>query len=115
MGRLLFGRKYHGTYSSDNPPALSAKEPYTIINTKPLHTGGEHWVALARVPETTGKLMHYGSFGRPHTELFPGKFPGAIDKELDAEQNNEATNCGQRCLAWLILFEVYGPETAKLV
>ena len=114
MARLLLGRKYHGTYSSDRPPALTVREPYAIINTKPSHTGGEHWVALARVPRT-GKLMHYDSFGRSHAQLFPGIFPGAIDTELDAEQENEATDCGQRSLAFLVIFDRYGSKAAKLV
>ena len=71
-------------------------------------------MALARVPRT-GKLVHYDSFGRSHAQLFPGKFPGAIDTELDAEQKDEATDCGQRSLAWLIVFDRYGSEAAKLV
>ena len=114
MGRLLFGRKYHGTYSSDNAPALSAREPYAIIYTTPSHTGGEHWVAMARVPRT-GRLMHYDSFGWSHTQLFPQKIPGAIDTELDAEQSKDTTDCGQRSLAWLLFFHNFGPDAARQI
>lgn len=115
IGRQLFGRKFAGVYSSDQRPALSKKAPYAILNTKPASSGGEHWVALARVP-STGKLMHYDSFGRSHRELFPDRWEDrAVDTELDAEQDERTTECGQRSIAWLLLFDQLGPSAAKMI
>ena len=54
-GKHLLGDKFAGVYSSDQRPALSKKKPYAILNTKPTSSGGEHWVALARMP-STGKI-----------------------------------------------------------
>ena len=48
-GREVLGDKFAGVYSSDEHPALSKKKPYTILNTKPTSSGGEHWVGLARI------------------------------------------------------------------
>ena len=114
-GKHLLGDKFAGVYSSDQRPALSKKKPYAILNTKPTSSGGEHWVALARMPPT-GKLMHYDSFGRSHRQLFPDRWEDeAIDTELDVEQDERTTECGQRSLAWLLLFDQLGSSAAKMI
>ena len=71
-GKQLLGDKFAGVYSSDQRPALGKKKPYAILNTKPTSSGGEHWVGLDRMP-STGKIMHYDSFGRSHQQLFPSR------------------------------------------
>jgi len=114
-GRQLLGDKFAGVYSSDQRPALSKKMPYAILNTKPVSSGGEHWVGLARMP-STGKIMHYDSFGRSHRQLFPNRWEDqAIDTELDIEQDQRTTECGQRSLAWLLLFDQLGSSAAKMI
>lgn len=114
-GRQLLGDKFAGVYSSDQRPALSKKMPYAILNTKPISSGGEHWVGLARMP-STGKIMHYDSFGRSHRQLFPNRWEDqAIDTELDIEQDERTTECGQRSLAWLLLFDQLGSSAAKMI
>ena len=114
-GKHLLGDKFAGVYSSDQRPALSKKKPYAILNTKPTSSGGEHWVALARMP-STGKIMHYDSFGRSHRQLFPDRWEDeAIDTELDVEQDERTTECGQRSLAWLLLFDQLGSPAAKMI
>ena len=115
VGKQLLGDKFAGVYSSDQRPALSKKKPYAILNTKPASSGGEHWVGLARIP-STGKLMHYDSFGRSHEQLFPSRWEDeAIDTELDIEQDELTTECGQRSLAWLLLFDQLGSSAAKMI
>ena len=97
--KQLLGDKFAGVYSSDQRPALSNKKPYAILNTKPMSPGGEHWEGLARMP-STGKIMYYDSFGRSHRRLFPDRWEDeAIDTELDVEQDERTTECGQRSLA----------------
>ena len=114
-GRQLLGDKFAGVYSSDQRPALSKKMPYAILNTKPISSGGEHWVGLARMP-STGKIMHYDSFGRSHRQLFPNRWEDqAIDTEPDIEQDERTTECGQRSLAWLLLFDQLGSSAAKMI
>ena len=122
-GKHLLGDKFAGVYSSDQRPALSKKKPYAILNTKPASSGGEHWVGLAcsftgnfgSLP-SNGKIMHYDSFGRSHEQLFPSRWEDeAIDTELDVEQDERTTECGQRSLAWLLLFDQLGSPAAKMI
>ena len=113
MGHALLGTKFKGMYASDRIPALTAKQPYAIINNKP--APGEHWLGVARVPRT-GRVMVYDSFGRSHAKLLPGALPpGTQDTDPDIEQSVAQTNCGQRSLAWLVVFDRLGPATAQLV
>ena len=115
VGKQLLGDKFAGAYSSDQRPALSKKKPYAILNTKPTSSGGGHWVGLARMPPN-GKIMHYDSFGRSHRQLFPDRWEDeAIDTELDVEQDERTTECGQRSLAWLLLFDQLGSSAAKMI
>ena len=114
-GKHLLGDKFAGVYSSDQRPALSKKKPYAILNTRPTSSGGEHWVGLARMP-SNGKIMHYDSFGRSHEQLFPSRWEDeAVDTELDVEQDERTTECGQRSLAWLLLFDQLGSSAAKMI
>ena len=39
----------------------------------------------------------------------------AIDTELDVEQDERTTECGQRSLAWLLLFDQFGSSAAKMI
>ena len=113
-GKQLLGDKFAGVYSSDQRPALSKKKPYAILNRKPASSGGEDWIA-ACMP-STGKIMHYDSFGRSHRKLFPDRWEDeAIDTELDVEQDEQTTGCGQRSLAWLLLFDQLGSSAAKMI
>ena len=113
-GKQLLGDKFAGVYSSDQRPALSKKKPYAILNTKPTQSGGEHWVGLART--INNQIMHYDSFGRSHRQLFPNRWEDqAIDTELDVEQDERTTECGQRSLAWLLLFDQLGSSAAKMI
>ena len=114
FGKQLLGEKFAGVYSSDQRPALSKNKPYAILNTKPMSSGGEYWIGLARIP-TTGKVMHYDSFGRSHRQLFPDRWKDAVNTDLDAEQDDRKTECGQRSLAWLLLFDKLGPSAAKII
>ena len=115
VGLELFGARFKGVFASDGFPALSASQPYAVVNNKPAATGGEHWLGIARVPRT-GRVMVYDSFGRSHAKLLPGALPpGTQDTDPDVEQLVAQTNCGQRSLAWLVVFDILGPAAAQLV
>jgi hypothetical protein len=110
-GKSLFGPKYAGTFTSDQVPYDDPRWKYCIANVSEAGEPGTHWVAIAR---HRGGYMHYDSFGRPAEELIdpPEKLD---DTELDAEQDEKEENCGARCLAWLMMFENYGPAIAKKI
>ena len=114
MGRHLFGTKFRGVFASDGFPALSARQPYAIVNTKSAASGGEHWLGVARVPRT-GRLLVYDSYGRTHTSLLRTLPPGSEDAELDAEQELSEKKCGQRALAWLVVADRLGYPAARKV
>ena len=101
MGALLFEDMWGGVYMSDqNTP----RNKYCIINTDRSGGSGEHWVAVA------GKYQ-YDSFGRQNIL----NRRGLIDTDNDAEQRHAEMNCGQRCLAWLLVFDSMGPDFAKTI
>ena len=101
MGSLLFESMWGGVYMSDQDIPLNK---YCIVNTDLSGGPGEHWVAVA------GNYQ-YDSFGRRnilHRRVL-------TDTDNDAEQQRSETNCGQRCLAWLLVFDYMGPEYAKTI
>lgn len=115
--RHLFGKKFHGVYMRDEIPRdLSNKTPYAILNldadTDP--GDGSHWIAVAFQDNV---VLVYDSFGQLHEtpkeliELY-GK---ATVTDPDAEQSLDETNCGARCVAWLLLTDLFGLTEAKKI
>ena len=90
-GRALFGQAFNGVFAADE---RFPEAGYSIVNTKARRTGGEHWLAIAN------GLM-YDSFGR--------------DASGDAEQHIAQKDCGQRCLAWLCVYDELGAAIAATV
>lgn len=101
MGLREFPDRWKGIFMSDETYPLRG---YSIVNTDPAGQPGEHWVAVA-------DGMLYDSFGRANLI----NNPTLVDTELDAEQLIEEENCGQRCLAWLSVHYLLGPEAAKTI
>ena len=99
-----------GVFTPDDNPKLTRSQPYAIVNTKP--APGEHWCALCY---TEPGVLHYDSYGRSHSKLFPGKFKKGKDSDKDVEQALDTTECGQRCIAWLLCCHFFGPEVAELI
>lgn len=114
LGNEYFGSKFTGVFPADQIPKLSARKPYAIINLDKSGQPGSHWIALAYSKRriSGARIMVYDSFGRPTKTILPslkGKF---IDTEYDAEQGLKEENCGARSLAWLLLFDLFGPKVA---
>ena len=107
-GVQLFGKKYKGTHSAaihmTVPRMLMQFGDCCILNTSS-KMPGEHWVAFARGKK---QMYAYDSFGRHVSGL-------ASDADMDAEQAILESNCGQRCLAWLMVFNKHGEDVAKLI
>ena len=90
-GKALFGGRFNGAFAADE---RFPEAGYSIVNTETRQTGGAHWLAIAN-----GLL--YDSFGR--------------DQSGDAEQHVVQKDCGQRCLAWLCVYDEFGPDFAATV
>ena len=105
-GRSLFGPLFAGVYPIDRIPTLTEARPYAIVNLDQSHEPGSHWIALAHFD---AQRMTYDSFGRDPDQLGLS----GLGTDPDAEQDVAETNCGARCLAWLVLFHVFGPGIAS--
>ena len=116
MGNTLFGNKFHGVYAANEIPVITKMKPYCIANLDERGESGSHWVALVRV---NGKeVMFYDSFGRKQTQLLPKlKIKGKriVDTDRDKEQKIIEDNCGQRCLAFLAVYDTFGRNHAILI
>lgn len=111
----LFGTKFHGVYTADNLPHLTKKVPYAIINLDKTGEPGSHWVATALYKKDN--LLMYDSFGRKTPDIIPevAEKYNYVDTDYDPEQDEKEYNCGQRCIAWLLVFDNYGYGIAKLI
>ena len=115
FGRTLFGTAFHGVYMRDEVPRFGRRRPYAILNLDASHKNGSHWIALAFLRPK--QLLVYDSFGSLHDmpEEILAKYPKSIPTDPDAEQRADEKNCGQRCLAWLLLFDIYGARDAARI
>ena len=119
IGKKIFGSKYKGTFPSDKIPKLTDKSPYAILNLDKSTEPGSHWIAIAKHPKNNNTLV-YDSFGRKGSTIIKSlTYSGngeIINSDLkDNEQKIEETNCGSRVIAWLVIVEKYGWNSAKLI
>lgn len=116
IGKKLLGVKFRGVYPSDKIPRLNDLTPYCILNLDKSTERGSHWVALAKHGDNS---ILYDSFGRNDKKIIPAlRYSGngrIINTEDDSEQHVLETNCGARCLAFLIFFDEYGAKLAMYV
>jgi len=86
-----------------------------IINLDNSSQPGSHWIALFKTPRR-GTII-YDSFGRKAKKILNKKLYSKnplesigkyLETENDAEQRIDESNCGQRCLAWLLVCNLYG-------
>ncbi len=118
VGYQTLGRRFKGVYPSDRIPRLNDLEPYAIINLDNSSKEGSHWIALA-LDADDQRLSVYDSFGRESLKIIPSLYEAyggrIIDSDNDREQRLKEDNCGQRCLAWLLVFDNLGPTAARTV
>lgn len=98
-----------GVFDRDEQMPRASDGPLLgVKNTGTYQEGGEHWVAIYRDPHRT---VAYDSFGRQvYLDGVPLESP-----EDDAEQSSGESNCGQRCLAWLLLVQDQGIDAAMSI
>ena len=118
-GQQLLGDKFAGVYSSDQRPALSKKKAVrnsqheaSLVRRRTLDCPCSYaldWQNYALrfvcsiAPTTISKSM--GGRGNRYRTT----------SELDVEQDEQMTECGQRSLAWLLLFDQFGSSAAKMI
>ncbi len=109
LGRYFFGKKFKGVYSEDNIPIL--KNQYAIIN-----IDNAHWLGMANDGKNT---YIYDTFGRNSKKILPEIFRSGngniIDSDRKPEQIKSEEDCGQKCIAWLCLFDNYGSIITKFI
>lgn len=113
---------YKGAVPRDKIPILNNNE-CCIVNTDDSKGGGVHWLALAS--DSKGKQYFYDSFARDYKKLVPElRRKTIINSDIkDREQQDISikgdkkteTNCGARCIAWLLVFQKLGPKYAELI
>lgn len=112
-GKSYFGNKFIGVFSSDKIPKL-LKNQMAIINLDKSNNSGSHWVAIVK---NSKKIYLYDSFGRKVHKILPSLLSSnngvVIETEEDKEQEIDEENCGQRCLAFLKIFDKYNWIGAK--
>jgi hypothetical protein len=118
-GKTLFGNKYVGTFTSDKFPKLTDNKPYCIINVDTSNQTGSHWVGVCKY-KGEDKYLFFDSFGRKSVSLISNvvKYLGKnkiIDTNYDKDQLIKQTDCGQRCLGFLVLCELFGTNVSKLL
>ena len=116
VGKKILGVKFKGVFPSDKIPKLHDLTPYCILNLDKSTESGSHWVALAK--DGTNSIL-YDSFGRDDKKIIPNlSYSGngrILNTDKDAEQGILETNCGARCLAWLVFFDNWGAKSAMLI
>jgi hypothetical protein len=119
VAKSLLGSKFKGIFPADQLPKLTKTQPYAIVNLDSSWEEGSHWIALAKSGK---KVIFYDSFGRPAKSILPllkpergGGGTTIVNTEDDAEQGVEETNCGQRSISFLLLFDKYGEKMALQV
>ena len=115
-GKKLLGVKFKGVYPSDKIPKLNDLSPYAILNLDTSKERGSHWIAIAKKDNNT---YMYDSFGRKNMKIIPNlAYSGngrIIDVDRDAEQKILEMDCGARSIAWLVFFDRWGADCAKLI
>lgn len=118
-GKKLLGVKFKGVYPSDKIPKLNDLSPYCILNLDKSNESGSHWVALAKIPHPSKDSVIYDSFGRDYKKIIPNlEYSGngkIKNTDRDAEQKKLETDCGSRCLSFLMVLDKKGLDTALLI
>jgi hypothetical protein len=116
IGHKMLSVAFKGVYPADKIPILNDLKKYAILNLDTSKEPGSHWVAIAKDKENT---YIYDSFGRSNKKIIrPLSCSGngrIIDTDRDVEQGLSETNCGARSLAWLVLFDKWGADVARLI
>ena len=107
----LFEELYVGSYPSDMIPELKPNH-CAIINSDPSNSLGTHWLCI--IANSTGKVLKYNSFGDTQPSVTVN-ISTALNADLDSEQIPKENNCGQRAIAWLLVYYLHGEDVAMTI
>lgn len=112
-GKKIFGVKFKGVFPSDKIPKLNDLSPYCVLNLDHSGEPGSHWIALAKMGDDT---LVYDSFGRNYKRIIPNldysQNGTIVNTDADVEQGILETDCGARCLAFLMVVDRHGKDVA---
>lgn len=103
--RAHFESEYKGIFAANTHPSDMSRG-FFIINTDPFRLPGEHWTAVA-------DGLFYDSFDRKSSKLFPEVILPATGKNRNTEQKATESNCGERCLAFFVVYKEFGRTAAE--
>jgi hypothetical protein len=103
--RKYFEGDFKGVFAANTHPEDMSKG-YYIINTDPFQLPGTHWTAVA-------DGLFYDSFDRKSTKLFPEVTLHGTGKSSKTRQKISESNCGERCIAFLVCFKEFGAAAAQ--
>ena len=104
LARKLLGERFIGVMPrSEFHDGLLTPGQFAIVNT------GEHWVALIKLGKD--RTLLYDSYGR-RMRVGEGRL---VYPEQDPEQSYSEYNCGQRSLAFIVLYVLHGLEAAMTI
>ena len=109
LGKMQFGDKFKGVFAANTHPQ-DMSDGFFIINTDPFQMPGVHWTAVAGTPQG---ICFYDSYDRKSTQLFPEVVLPGTGKNPSTAQHIEESNCGERCIAWLVCVSEFGIKAAK--
>jgi len=102
-----FKSEWAGVFSADRIPTLNATKCKAIYNADRHDEPGSHWMALYY---QDGKTYSYDSYGRnlKNDKVYKNlkrskRLKLKQSQEFDAEQTEEESNCGARCISFLAL------------
>ncbi len=117
-GKKLFGVKFKGVYASDKIPKLNDLSPYCILNLDKSDEPGSHWIALIKI-KNKKQCIVYDSFGRDYKKIIPilnSSGNGRIkNSDRDPEQKIKETDCGARCIGFIMVFDKMGYDYACMI
>ena len=114
IGENLYGERFIGVFSADEFPKYVKENQMFIINTEPKNKPGIHWVSCYKLNK---KFYMYDSFDRPIKDL--SKFwkhkNNIVNANKDRDQSFLEYTCGQRSIAWLIMFNKYDSRIINII
>ena len=113
----LLGSKFHGVYPSDKIPNLNFHRRYCILNLDKSYQAGSHWVAC--VLDSNDDIYIFDTYDRSIRKILPSiykvKHHRIMKGNRSVLEKDDGTDCGERCIAWLLLVEKYGIDVAKKI
>ena len=119
VGKILFGYKFLGVFSAEEFPKRIYDGEMFIINNKSSKQRGEHWISFIKSSKNKdhkSRLYGYDTYNRDIKKLNPYfKHKKFVNANSDRDESFSEKDCGQRSLAYLVLFSKYGDKCINII